>query len=808
MKIAVVRTCQGTLMSTCTMRLTDPEAADPRLTGGKGAGLAALAGAGFPVPPGFVITTAAYPDVAADDDPSQPGRPHPPMAVPDQLAAEIVAAYAALGSPPVAVRSSGTAEDLADASFAGQHDTYLNVSTPEALVAAVRDCWASLWTPRAVAYRRQAGYHEAGLALAVVVQTMVDAEWAGVLFTADPVSGRRDRLMVEAVPGLADALASGEQTGQPAVWDKTAGAVVTDDSGLPAGVLAELARLGTQVEDRFGAPQDIEWAYADGHCWLVQARPLTAMPPDPGAGAAATARRRVPANLAMLTEHVPTPPFPIDVSVVLRPAIRAILHTLHRLGLSVPPLDDVLVETGEGVVQVVPSQLHPTVRVVVGVPLAVPKVIRLLRTTPAGWRAATEETVLAPAWQWDREDLARHTDAEISDGVRRLRDALGRLVVPRFGAVPGGMLAGLAARELLRLLVGTDAFRLHGDLMSAVPCVTTASNTAMSRLAERVRSTPELREVYLGGDAEQVIERLRSSAAGRAFLDDVDEYLRHYGCRETAMLGIGAPALRDAPDTVHGLIAGLARHEPSTQRDSQARLNDARRELASLRGLRARLLRPTIVRLLRSARAGTGFREDSHYVFMIVMSVCRRLVLELGRRLVERGVLDCPEDVLYLELGEIQHPDPSLARETVARRRAARSAALPGYTIVPAELLATGDDAGVHGTPASRGTVVGRVRVVRDESDFATLRTGEVLVCPYTNPTWTPLFSLACAVVADTGGPGSHAAIVAREYGIPAVMGTGNGTRLLVTGERVLVDGNLGVVSRLQTGAEQAAPVG
>ncbi|SFO49208.1 pyruvate, water dikinase [Pseudonocardia ammonioxydans] len=250
---------------------------DTALVGGKGAGLGALVEAGFPVPPGFVVTTAAYRDFL--DATGLGGRPAaelreriPRQAVPSRIADAVLAGYTGLGAPAVAVRSSGTAEDLAGTSFAGQHDTYLDVSGPQALLVAVRSCWASLWTARAVAYRERHGWDEDELALAVVVQEMVPAQWAGVLLTADPVSGHRDRVVVEAVRGLGEALVSGAVTGDHIVLDKATARRLSGTSSAPR--LEELVRLGREVEETFGEPQDIEWAFTADGFELVQ-EPVT-----------------------------------------------------------------------------------------------------------------------------------------------------------------------------------------------------------------------------------------------------------------------------------------------------------------------------------------------------------------------------------------------------------------------------------------------------------------------------------------------------------------------------------------------------
>lgn len=767
------------------------------LVGGKGAGLGALINAGFPVPGGFVVTTAAYRDFL--DATGLAGRPAaelheriPQVPVPERVAAAVLAAYAGIGGP-VAVRSSGTAEDLADASFAGQHDTYLGVDGGQAVLDAVRDCWASLWTLRAVAYRERQGWDESELALAVVVQEMVDAEWAGVLFTADPVSGRRDHVVVEAVRGLGEDLVSGTVSGEHVVLDKATARRVSGAASVPD--TDELVRLGREVEIAFGCPQDIEWTRAAGRLQLVQARPLTALPTEQPAEPAPRARTRARRDYGMAADHMPFPPFPMDLSLFLRPAIHAIIEALRAAGLATPTLDQTLVEIDDGVIQIVPPQrLRLTARALTGLPRALPPLVRLLRTSTVAWRARSEATLVALCRQVDATELGELSDTELLGQIDALTGTVGSLMPSRFGAVPRGALAGVVAGRLLAAVVGPErADRLHTGLMSAIPCVTTAANATIDRIAATVRANPELRRAYREEAPTRVAERLRETDEGRALLADVEDYLRDFGFREMSIFTVGLPPLRETPEVAHGLIKGLAQGPPARS-DGPTRFERARAELRAVRGLRARLLIPVIRRLLVAARTSAGFREDSHYQMVMTLAVARRVLLELGARFTERDVLDVAEDIAYLERDEVTALPPAAVRDVVATRKAARRAALPGYTIVPARLQAQPDGRRVRGTPASRGTATGPVRVVHDESEFASLQGGEVLVCPYTNPTWTPLFSLAAAVVVDAGGAASHAAIVAREHGIPAVMGTVHGTRVLSDGQRVVVDGGAGTV--------------
>ena len=778
------------------------------VAGGKGMNLGRLLRLGLPVPRGFVITTEAYrafiaANSLADADPEELRLRIPAAPIPAGIIVPILAAYEQLGGNAVAVRSSGTAEDLAIASFAGQHDTFLNVAGPESLLDAVRSCWASLWSSRAVAYRRQHGWDDRDLALAVVVQEMVPAEWAGVIFTADPVSGRRDRLIVEAVPGLGEALVSGQVSGHHYVVEKTGRHVLEGDAVLPRDILDEVARLGVRIEALVGQPQDIEWAYAGGRSAILQSRPLTALPVEVRPSATDGGRRfsRFQRGMAMaLLDHMPLPPYPFDYSLFFRPGMQRALEALGWLGFTLPPIEDILVTLGEGVVQAVPPAIRPTFRA-----LTLPaKLVMALRASPQRWADECQRSLVAEAQRIDAEDLPALSDQDLLDRIEMLRCLQVDLLVRRFGHVLPGLLISEGLPRLLRLAVGQRASSLQADLLAAVPCVTTEANRELGRLARLIRGSEELRQVFLDESPDRVAARLRDSDAGRALLTEVDGFLRQYGYRESAMPAAALPSWRDDPPIVFGLLKGLVSSEQGSSVldvDGAGRAERARREVrASLSGrwfgLKEHLLLPLVLKATDATRSFIAFREDSHFHLFLPFPVIRHLALELGRRLVERGVLGETGDVFFLEIEEIKLLGPMEdVREKVQRRKETRQLVAGRYTAVPVELLVqTTQNGEVRGAPASPGRVVGRVRIIRDEREFWRLRPGEVLVALYTNPTWTPLFALAGAVVVDAGGTASHAAIVAREYGIPAVMGTGDGTRRLRDGQRVVVDGDRGVV--------------
>lgn len=595
------------------------------------------------------------------------------------------------------------------------------------------------------------------------------------------------------------------------VVEKASLRLLAGDALLPRGVLEELARLGLRIETACGQPQDIEWAYAGGHCAIVQARPLTALPADDAPAAAAAEGRRYTrfqrAGAPTMLEHMPLLPYPFDYALLYQPLMARVLQALRSLGFATPALDDVFIAVAEGVVQAVPPTITPSLRVLT----LPPKLVAALRTHTEDWLTECRTTLVAPAQRIDAEDLARLAEHDLLDRIATLQRPLIDLTVRRFGVLAPALLFNQMFPLLLRLALGRDAPRLHTDLLAAVPCTTTAANQELGRLARLIRAEPALRQVFRDDPPERVADRLRDMATGAPVLAAIDAFLRRFGYRESAMPAAALPAWRDDPRIVYGLLKGLvagAQETSALDADTGQRAERARHALArALRsgrlGPATRLLLPLYLRRLAAARALIAFREDSHADLFIAFPVIRRLALELGHRLVARSVLEKPEDIFYLDMEEIGRRTPAVeVRATVQRRRAARQAMQGRYTAVPAALLVQATTSGeLRGAAASPGTASGKVRIIREEHDFWTLQQGEVLVAPYTNPTWTPLFAVASAVVVDAGGMASRAAIVAREYGIPAVMGTGSATGVLRTGQRVLVDGDRGRVVPLAEGA-------
>ncbi|WP_138415386.1 PEP/pyruvate-binding domain-containing protein [Sinomonas gamaensis] len=785
-------------------------AADLPIAGGKGANLGELVAAGLPVPDGFVVTTAAYrahaeaagldPERAAAD-PSGARIALEAAPLDPQLRHEVAGAVEHLGAARVAVRSSATAEDLPGAAFAGQQDTFLNVEGPEAVTEAIRKCWASLWTDRAVEYRKRQGIEPSDVAIAVVVQRMVDAEAAGVLFTANPLTGRQSELVVDAAPGLGEAVVSGEVTPEHLVLDRD-GRVLERTAGQGGGqVLSdtaarELAALAVRVERHFGVPQDIEWALDGGRVVLLQARPMTALPLEPPE-LSRIQRLVAPFFLEMFTVR----PYPLDVTGWLEPGVLRMLHLMAgSVGVRFPPLAEVLRERDGVALQLVPPRPRPTL-LTIGAPLALARRIRRYRSQRWQEDPRVREFEASVA-SLAAEDPGALSWNELLARVDRCNSAMVTIGLLRAAYLPGALLPVLPLRAVLAVL---GRGRLAASLVAGAPTTTRAGNDALESLAETVRADPALREAARELDAAAFLEAVRTRPEFARFHADLNAFLAEYGHRESVSVVVAtAPSWRDDPAPVVAIVQSLAAAPQRLRSDNPG--ETALRELLAHPLLRVPWAKERAEGLVELARRGLAFREDSHALAVKLMPPLRAAFVELGRRLVAAGTLAQPEDVFHLRLEELRAlPAPeamndaerSRVRELAARRAAIRRE----YAGVPLLDLAAvlppppdDGDALLTGTAASGGVAEGPVRVIHGPEEFGQLRAGDVLVCPNTNPSWTPLFARASAIVVDTGGLGSHAAIVAREYGVPAVMGTQRGTSVLREGQRVRVDGSRGRV--------------
>jgi pyruvate,water dikinase len=832
--------------------------------GGKGANLGELTRAGLPVPPGFVIVTDAYRGYVADhqladkiaalaaptDDPagydsaSEQIRALFSDDVSDELRAEIAAAYGELGDEiAVAVRSSATAEDLPEASFAGQQDTYLNVRGLDDLLAAVRDCWASLWTARAMAYRARQGIDPAAVSLAVVVQQMVDAEAAGVMFTANPGNGHRDEAVISAAWGLGESVVSGAVNTDNIVVRKSDGTVVssetadkavmtvpaerrTEETRVPAerrhqpvlseADAAQLAAYGTRIEDHYGAPQDIEWAREDGKFWIVQARPITALPepeapmptdwtvPDPTAMYAR----------ASIVEQLPDPLSPLFADMIDGAVTRSLQSLFQELiGEDVIRDNDVGLPTINGYAYYVYSRS--------GMVRLTWKSLPAFRVLFSGigisrWRNYSHPRYRRIVSDWTARDLDGMTTDQLLDGVQELVNAAAEYYTSVQVIIPIA-----ATSEIMLTWYYNAVVRQKGDPPAQVFVLGSDSQPiraekSLYELATWTRDHSELVESLLGLSSQEFLERAAASEdpAWHEWHTRFQAHLIAYG-HTVYNLDFANPVPADDPipllETLRFFVSGKGSDPYERQRKLANRREEATAAvLARLDPVRAKPFR----RLLRWAQRIAPIREDALADVGLAWPQVRRMLGEIGRRLQQAGVISVPEDVFWLHRNEIDEALGSLVDQVEQRkevwrgqRRATPPQLLPkgGWGDIWRRWLpaASEEQTGnlIKGIAGSMGTVTAPARVLGGPQDFAQMQPGDVLVASITTPAWTSLFAMASGVVTDIGGPLSHSSIVAREYGIPAVLGTAVATRLIRSGQLITVDGDAGTV-RLLDGQE------
>jgi pyruvate,water dikinase len=847
------------------------------VVGGKGAQLGALARIeGVRVPDGFCVTTDAFRRVMAEEpsvcdrldelsrlDPddregirtlsAQVRRIIAGIAMPDDLAAAITDALrrseddAAYG-----VRSSATAEDLPTASFAGQQDTYLNIVGPTAILRHISRCWASLFTERAVTYRRRNGIDHRTVHMAVVVQQMVLPQAAGILFTADPVTGNRKVATVDAGFGLGEALVSGLV--KPDVFKVRDGEVVARTiaaerravHALPSGGTQEVAidpqrqqqptltdeqavrlvELGRRIEARFGRPQDIEWCLLDDDFRIVQSRPITTLFPVPGTrdqenhvyvsvghGQMMTDPMK-PLGLSMwqLTAMVPMQEAGgrlfVDVTPRLAsPATRAGL--LDALGKADPLIRDA-VETvleRDDFIPTLPDTgpAESPARAAAPAPIETdPAVVtELIERSEASIEALERDirTKSGPA-------LFDFLLEAVEEHKRVLSDPLS------MQAIMAGMEATWWLNDKLGEWLG-EKNAADTLTLSAPGNITSEMGLALLDVADVIRPHPKVVAFLEGVEDEGFLDELPQVEGGADARDAIEAYLDRYGMRCVGEIDITRPRWRERPTTLVPPILDHVRNcEPGAaeRRFEEGRLKALEKEQDVLSRLRALpdgdRKADEAKRMIDRLRTFIGYREYPKYGIVSRYFLYKQALLGEAERLVRAGVLAETEDIFYLTFQELRdivrskQVDDQLIEQ---RKDAFRShhALTPPRVLTSDGEVVTGsyrrDDVppgALVGVPVSAGTIEGRARVVLDMAQ-ADLEAGDILVTAFTDPSWSPLFAGIAGLVTEVGGLMTHGAVIAREYGLPAVVGVEQATCLIRDGQRIRVHGTDGYVEVL-----------
>lgn len=839
------------------------------VAGGKGANLGELTRIDeVTVPPGFVVTTAAWDRVVAGSpaladrlamlertDPGDPDalrtscedvrRSIEAIVLPDDLEHEVVARLSSDADDVAwAVRSSGTVEDLPTASFAGQHDSSLGVTGQASVLRHITRCWASAFTERAVAYRSRQGIDHRAVRMAVVVQRMVRADAAGVLFTADPVTGNRTLTTVEAVPGLGDALVGG--TASPDSWtihedrlvsrtiatpDRRDGQTITDGRAI------ELARLGRRIEAHFGTPQDIEWCVADGDVHVVQSRAITTLFPVPVASDDASHVYVSVGHQQMMTD----PMTPLGISVWQQTSPAPMCHAGSRLfvdvtaALSSPVARDGLLRA----LGTSDPLIGDALRTLVAREGFLPDASGTPSAPPAGPRPGDGPPTDAPPADGPSPDtvavLIRAMAAENASCARRIAGLTGTALIdfvlddlralrttlfdPRSHQV---IVAGIEAAKRLneRLFAWLGERNLADTLaLSVSGNVTAEMGLALLDVADAVRPHPAV-VAFLDGvapdtTAADLLEELGTLPGGGQARAAIESFLDVYGVRCVGEIDIARPRWHERPGLlVPMILAHVRTAEPgAAQRRSEEGRQRARamqeEVLTRVRRLPDGHARAAEVEaLIGRLRAFAGYREYPKYAMVVRYWIHRQALLGEADRLAAADVIEDPDDIHFLSLQELRDVVDTrhLDHELVVRRREAfraHHALVPPRVITSDGEVVTGDyrrddvPAGaLIGLGVSAGTVEGRARVVAGIGE-ADLAPGDILVTAFTDPSWTPTFLGIDGLVTEVGGLMTHGAVIAREYGLPAVVGVEHATQLIRDGQRIRIHGTEGYVEIL-----------
>ncbi len=858
------------------LSLEQVRAGDTGVAGGKGANLGELAANGFPVPPGFVVSAEAYRrftealgleqecrglDGASHDQLARrcPGiqRRIVEAGMPSALAEAILEAHARLvagrdGAICCAVRSSATAEDLAGASFAGQHGTYYYVEAGR-LLEVIRRCWASLWSLEAAAYRSSREIPHASVLMAVVVQEMIRSEVSGVAFTANPVSGSRGEIVIESSWGMGAAIVDGRVTPDRYILNRDGLQLrerrIAEKRYLVASRVsgardARLERVSLSMQSRetlredqaravaewslkcerhFGTPQDVEWAMTAGRFYLLQSRPITTL-------GRAKIGRGVKGKWVLfkaVAENFTDPVTPLMMDLVGNPAPPGLRFFGGRLYINldmVRPLVPFQISD-----QDLANLLYLNERT-----SATPLPPSLLKLPIALLALLVNHLVLGVVMARTRgmpadfmgryRALCRRVEADASvdavGAVRRLfllpplLDPIGHMAllvnVASMRFMPWmGALKGMLRRWAPGL--GPDAVAL---LCSGSEGVLSAEmGRGIAALAREARRVPAVRERLVRHQPEEALGLLRTEPSAREFLTRLDQFLAVHGHRAIREFDVRSPRWEEDPAPVLGMVRNhlLVESEPV---DHEARAAEARARLEAEIRRRTLGARRWLIRLAATrAKYYLRLRENSRFYHIMGFGAVRKKILAMEAELLAAGKLKCQDDIFFLTWTEIAALRSGALRwldveERVHERRMEHvrlTKLTPPKTIgiEATEPLVRTEGDRLEGQGASPGRYQGRARVILDASVDLELHPGEVLVAPYTDPAWTPLFLTAGAAVVEVGSYLSHAGTVAREYGMPCVVDVPDCTRRIQTGMRLEVDGDRGLV-RILTGGARA----
>ncbi|GAB6180920.1 PEP/pyruvate-binding domain-containing protein [Desulfotomaculum defluvii] len=854
-------------------------AKDVATVGGKGANLGELFLAGFPIPSGFCITVEAYrkfirnanlSDISIDrDSVAQISREIIEKIylekMPEELRAAIINAYYSIIGPnsPVAVRSSATAEDLPEASFAGQQDSYLNVND-ETLLDSVKKCWASLWTERAIHYRIKNGFDHNKVFLAVVVQRMVPSEASGVAFSINPITFDNSQITIESVWGFGEGIVSGHINPDRFIVDKTnkkilsqgitekeqsivlaedglgTRSTLTSDniknaSSLTTEQIISLSRYVCSIEEHFGFPQDIEWAVADNRIYILQSRPITTLSMCHSIKKADELHyfnfdpNLEWTNMQWVRERYHQPLSILGWSILApcqSEGLRFVCETL--IGKRLPAdykfyawIHGYFYQNFTIMKEVYPSLAMKTILTTDEEKRFMPKhgffkdlklilnmFLKVKKLNATMDKAFNE---LLPGYLQEIKRLREYklstiSDVELYQYIITCRD-LGKSF---FQYQLASALPADNYYTMLTKLLGDDV-SLSAKLVSGLPNnLTVETNDDVWCLAQTLQKSPQLLMAFHANSTESFLNHAGNSEDGCHFISELNDLLNKHGHLNTNM-DIATDFWWEKPDIVFAMIRGFLstndKYDPITRGLEK---KDVREKTEKYVRSKLSFVKKYIFnRILDPTQRYMLLRDNRHYYITMPFSLIKKAIREMSQRLQEEGILKHAEkDIFYLTIDEIEmiikrNIDTKNVDHLISLRKAQKSIdidALPaifnGWPEIKCDQETRQHNGGIlKGIGGSPGIASGPVKVIRSLNDFAQFKAGDVLVANNTDPAWTPLFAIASAVVTNYGGLLSHGAIVAREYGVPAVLGVTDVTETLKDGQIIEVNGSKGTVS-------------
>ncbi len=852
------------------------------LVGGKGANLGELTRIeGVAVPDGFCISTEAFKRIIGEAAPVNELLDQLSLLRADErpkigaLSGKIRSTIEGIAIPPdmqsaiarwltrfdaqaaFAVRSSATAEDLPTASFAGQQDTYLNVIGMDAILQHISRCWASLFTDRAVVYRIQNGFDHRKVYLSVVVQQMVFPQVAGILFTADPLTGNRKIVSIDASFGLGEALVAGIvnadnykvrngklidkkiSTKKLAIYASKEGGTIEQElepeqqasQALTDEQVVELERIGRKIEDHFGSPQDIEWCLADDVFYIVQSRPITTLFPIPQANDQENHVYVSVGHQQMMTD----PLKPLGLSFWL-PSARAHMYTAAgRLFVDVAPLL-ASPASRKTVIDITLGKSDPLIKDALLTILEREDFIPLQpddkeasgpgKTNPAmPYNTPIEND---PAIAVDliqrreasiealKQSLQSKSGPEVFDCILEdIQESKKQVFDPRsMGAIMASINASSWINEKMNEWLGE---KNAADILaqSAPNNITSEMGLALLDVADVIRPYPAVINYLQQVKEEDFLEELLRFDGGKESRDAINAFLNKYGMRCAGEIDITKTRWSEKPTILIPLIlTNIKNFGPgaSKQKFEQGLQEAMKKEQELLERLKqlpdgeqkARETKEQIDLIRNFA----GYREYPKYGMIKRYFVYKQAIMKEAEQLVKYHIIHAKEDVYYLTLEELREVvrNRELDQELITQRKRAyklfEKLTPPRVMTSEGEIIAgkyKREDlpaGAIAGLAVSSGMVEGRARVILN-MEAADLDAGDILVTPFTDPSWTPLFVSIKGLVTEVGGLMTHGAVIAREYGLPAVVGVENATRLIKDGQRIRVNGTDGYIEIL-----------